>query len=147
MTAPAMKQKRPASHRLQGHIHLPSVHVRKDGAGFDYDEDIYLQGNRAKRIVRFVAIEGDQPFLIRQTYDVLCREELAQLRENLLILMDEGNPAAMAIMKECARKEFDRQQAIAAGQETACRGCGCSDSRACSGGCVWATPVLCSRCL
>jgi hypothetical protein len=27
-----------------------------------------------------------------------------------------------------------------------CRGCGCSDERACPGGCVWAEPNLCSRC-
>lgn len=27
-----------------------------------------------------------------------------------------------------------------------CRGCGCSDNRACPGGCFWAAPNLCSRC-
>lgn len=30
--------------------------------------------------------------------------------------------------------------------EAVCRGCGCSDSHACEGGCVWATSDLCSRC-
>ena len=28
-----------------------------------------------------------------------------------------------------------------------CLGCGCCAHRACPGGCVWATPTLCSRCL
>lgn len=27
-----------------------------------------------------------------------------------------------------------------------CRVCGCTDERACPGGCVWAEPNLCSRC-
>lgn len=136
--------------KLEGHIHLPSVHVRKNGSGFDYDEDIYIaQGRRrqAKRIVRFVAIEEGQPQLVRQTYDVLSDEEFAALQVNLDWLMDEHDPETTVHMQERAYAEFHRQQAIAAGEETACRGCGCSDSRACSGGCVWAMPALCSRCV
>ena len=43
--------------------------------------------------------------------------------------------------------EFQRQQRIAAGTEHACTRCGCSESRSCPGGCVWATPTLCSRCV
>ena len=31
--------------------------------------------------------------------------------------------------------------------ERACRACGCTDSRACAGGCSWAEPGLCSRCV
>src|SRR5213082_59140 len=27
-----------------------------------------------------------------------------------------------------------------------CRVCGCTDERACAGGCIWAEPNLCSRC-
>ncbi len=27
-----------------------------------------------------------------------------------------------------------------------CRGCGCTDERACRGGCYWVAPNLCSRC-
>jgi len=27
-----------------------------------------------------------------------------------------------------------------------CLGCGCSQLRACPGGCIWATATLCSRC-
>jgi hypothetical protein len=60
--------------------------------------------------------------------------------------MDEGNPAARPIMEECARKEFARQLRIAHGEERACAGCGCSETRACSGGCVWGSETLCSRC-
>jgi len=28
-----------------------------------------------------------------------------------------------------------------------CLSCGCTDDNACEGGCVWATPTLCSRCV
>ncbi len=28
-----------------------------------------------------------------------------------------------------------------------CHACGCSDDHGCPGGCVWATPTLCSRCV
>lgn len=31
--------------------------------------------------------------------------------------------------------------------ETRCDGCGCVDSEACLGGCSWAAPGLCSRCV
>ncbi len=44
-------------------------------------------------------------------------------------------------------EEEERQARIAAGVEHACAGCGCSESRACPGGCVWATATLCSRCV
>lgn len=27
-----------------------------------------------------------------------------------------------------------------------CRSCGCTDERACSGGCYWVEPDLCSQC-
>lgn len=46
-----------------------------------------------------------------------------------------------------AEREEERQQRIADGVEFACVVCGCSDTRACDGGCVWATPGLCSRCV
>src|ERR1700722_10362281 len=41
----------------------------------------------------------------------------------------------------------ERRQRIAIGLEHRCISCGCSDSRACAGGCVWAGPNLCSRCV
>jgi hypothetical protein len=28
-----------------------------------------------------------------------------------------------------------------------CRGCGCTDDRPCEGGCSWAAPNVCSRCI
>jgi hypothetical protein len=42
--------------------------------------------------------------------------------------------------------EAARQKRIAAGEELACRSCGCSESKACPGGCHWAKPGLCSAC-
>jgi hypothetical protein len=131
---------------------LPSVHIRgANGAGFDYEEDLYFRGPRSRyrvdRVVRLTVIEGGEATLIRETYDELCREELEQLEDDLPVLMDEDNQAAAAIMKECARKEFARQLRIARGEEQACAGCGCSETRGCSGGCLWATETLCSRCI
>lgn len=38
------------------------------------------------------------------------------------------------------------QIAVPAG-EMVCRGCGCRDSQGCPGGCLWAAPNLCSRCV
>jgi hypothetical protein len=48
---------------------------------------------------------------------------------------------------EMILREQMRQARIAAGLEHACACCGCSESRACPGGCVWATDNLCSRCV
>lgn len=42
--------------------------------------------------------------------------------------------------------ERGRQARIAAGKETACRGCGCSESRACPGGCAWLSAGWCTAC-
>lgn len=44
-------------------------------------------------------------------------------------------------------EEEERQARIAAGLEMACRLCGCSDTAACPGGCIWYAPNLCSRCV
>jgi len=134
-----------------GHIHLPSVHIRgESGNGFDYEEDLYIEGQgrrrTVRRIVRLVVIEGGCVTLLRETRDVLCDEEIDLLEESLPDLLGES-PNAIAWMEDRAREEFARQLRIADGQETACAGCGCSETRACSGGCVWATAALCSRCV
>jgi hypothetical protein len=136
---------------VPGHIHLPSVHIRSaNGSGFDYEEDFYVRGRgrhrRMKRVIRLAAIEGGREVLIRETVGMVCPEEMAQLEDALPLLMDEGNPEASEFMQECARREFARQLRIAGGQEAVCRKCGCSETRACSGGCMWATATLCSRC-
>lgn len=134
----------------EGHIHLPSVHVRRDGAGFDYEEDVYVTGRGAKRTARrvilLVAVEDDRVALLRQTTDELSAEELAEFDANLYFFIDEGNPELNTLMLERGRVELARQRRIAVGREQACASCGCSESRACSGGCVWATIDRCSRC-
>lgn len=47
--------------------------------------------------------------------------------------------------------EFDPAEFIAADEDPLggafCQGCGCSEFEPCEGGCVWATPTLCSRCV
>lgn len=134
------------------HIHLPSVHVRDhSGSGFDYEEDLFVTGRgrkrRVERIVRLAAIEQGQEALVRETRDFLCEKEAADLEIVLPMLMEEGNPEAQGLMEERGRTEFARQLRIARREETACFACGCSETRACSGGCLWATATLCSRCV
>jgi|SRR5579859_333791 len=138
--------------RRARHIHLPSVHIRlANGTGYDYEENLYISGparaRLVERVVSFAFCEGGNPTVIRETADVLCPEDLAQLEEELPLLMDEGNPDANTVMQERASQECERQIRIAAGAEQACARCGCSTSRGCSGGCLWATERLCSRCI
>lgn len=141
----------PARALASGHYHLPSVHVRAEhGVGFDYEEDVFSTGRgprrRVERVIRLAIIDGGQETLIRVTRDELSPEELASLEERLSFLMDEADPEAAAIMEQRARDEFARQLRIEARQEHACRVCGCSESRGCSVGCIWAGANLCSRC-
>jgi hypothetical protein len=138
----------------KGRIHLPSVHVRTQAdptTGFDYEEDIYVRGHgrdrAARRMVALVVIERGEIALIRQTTDVLSADELFTLDEELPFLMDADNPELIEMMETRGRAEFARQRRITLGEEQACASCGCSESRACSGGCVRATRALCSRCL
>jgi hypothetical protein len=130
-----------------GHIHLPSVHVRADGSGFDYDQDLYSYPGRIERVVSLVVIEHGRPVLARETFDVLCPDDVADLEADLPALMDEANTEAREAMELIAREEFARQLRIARGAEAACGGCGCSETRACSGGCVWVNERRCSRCV
>lgn len=154
-TASALQRARAASSAPHSehdeHIHLPSVHIRdRNGTGFNYDEDIFFvrQGRRyiAHRVVKFAFVESLRVRSMRETRDVLCREELVALAEILPVVMDEENPAGRPLMEEAARREFERQCRIASGEERACLRCGCSETRACSGNCIWATENLCSRC-
>ena len=80
--------------------------------------------------------------------------ELAVTAESLLAQLDKaesnGNWADVDAIKadlDYVEQEYERQRRIAAGLETACARCGCSESRACPDGCVWATATLCSRCV
>jgi len=159
MSAPA--KARVKLPRNRGHIHLPSVHVRglngREDTGFDYEEDLHIferAGHRSvERVVTLVAVIDDQERLIRETNDLLCPEEMAELESGrylaveLDILLDRGNPAGSAVMEQRGREEFARQLRISKGEEHACASCGCSETRCCSGGCCWATETLCSRCI
>lgn len=128
------------------HVHLPSVHIRRDGAGYDYEEDYFTEPRGTIRAIRFVAIAGGEPALIRETTDQLSPEDFSAFQQ-VLELLDDDPEEVNDLMQERARNEFDRQRRIAAGTEQACASCGCSDSKSCSGGCVWATAALCSRCI
>ncbi|HVL65763.1 MAG TPA: hypothetical protein VM364_00745 [Vicinamibacterales bacterium] len=57
-------------------------------------------------------------------------------------------PLLAAARQEAAPRwlQADGRIRMPAGEMT-CRVCGCSDSRACRGGCLWAAPNLCSRCV
>jgi hypothetical protein len=156
MSAPSPSRARPRKIEItrghhEGHIHLPSVHVRSGGIGFDYSEDLFVRRRGRKqfveRRVRLECFSESGGPLIRETVDVLSPEELAEIEGNLLALMDEENPDTQVLMQRRAEAEFERQRRIEAGVEQACRSCGCSNSRSCSLGCVWATQTLCSRCV
>ena len=62
-------------------------------------------------------------------------------------------PAESVQVLTAARQEVeprwlgaDGLMRLTAGEMT-CRVCGCSDTRSCPGGCLWAAPNLCSRCV
>jgi hypothetical protein len=134
------------------HIHLPSFHL-EGGDGeheFHYEEDIYVRGRgRRQRVERVITgrlvWRGEE--IVRTTREHLSIEDLVALEDELRVVLDEENPSSAEIMRERAAFELGRQLRILSGQEYACASCGCSESRACSGGCVWATKTLCSRCL
>jgi hypothetical protein len=48
---------------------------------------------------------------------------------------------------ECGQRNRDIALLVAAGEIMQCRVCGCTDLQACPGGCIWAAPGLCSRCV
>jgi len=59
----------------------------------------------------------------------------------------QPDPQDDELCYELTTEEVARQARIDSGIENACAACGCSDTRACEGGCVWATETLCSRCV
>lgn len=145
MGATSAKPTQSAGSQLPRHIHLPSVHVRRKHASYDFDEDIFVRRGVAHREIKLVVFNRESKS-VHITRDILCEEEIEALLEYLPNLMTEGDPWAEASMEDAAAQEFARQQRIATFQEMACANCGCSESRACSGGCVWAAHRLCSRC-
>lgn len=44
-------------------------------------------------------------------------------------------------------KRSAKREAASGGKEQACRHCGCTEARACPGGCFWVFPDLCSACV
>lgn len=129
------------------HWHLPSVHIRQDGSGYDYEEDLFGRGAVLERIITLKLIDHGQMVEQRVTREILCEEDRAYLRTNLPLLMKRGDPDAVENMRQRAEFEYARQLRILSGEERACLGCGCSETRSCSGGCIWATPTVCSRCM
>jgi hypothetical protein len=77
---------------------------------------------------------------------LLDLEELADARRfHSLDCTCDSDPLGRCVVHNDV--EAARLSRIAAGEEHACAGCGCSETRACEGGCVWATETLCSRCV
>lgn len=139
-----------------GHVHLPSVHVLRNGSGFDYEEDLYVRRRKrhtiVERVVRLDLVVDGALMRASRTVDQLCAQEIADFSQSLELLTETdilGGPMPDAVehMQQRAQLEYERQLRILAGAEKACTRCGCSASRACSGGCIWATKTLCSRCV
>jgi hypothetical protein len=64
--------------------------------------------------------------------------------------LDETLHLIAMMVEDCVsshRFEEGRQKRIAEGQEHVCVVCGCSESRSCEEGCVWANETHCSRCI
>ena len=49
--------------------------------------------------------------------------------------------------EEIALREEDYEPELCGCDGPHCLRCGCCEHQACEGGCVWATPALCSRCV
>lgn len=130
------------------HWHLPSVHVEnQDGTGYDYEENLFREkGNKFVRVTTLTVHFPNGPDSTFETTDTLCDAERKELSQNLTWLMQRGNAQAEAFMKMRAEHEVERQKRIAAGAEHRCTVCGCSESRSCSGGCIWITNAICSKC-
>ncbi|GEM_PF-3115249 len=99
------------------HVHLPSLHVRNRD-GSGFDYEEDLSFPEG--------LEDDDADL------------------DVLDLPSDDDGAELDYLEA---KELERQSRIAAGIELACASCGCSETQPCEGGCVWATPNLCSRCV
>lgn len=67
-------------------------------------------------------------------------------RLRLLLRLNMRRREQREFQRYLERLEAARHQRIRGGLETACCQCGCSDSRACPGGCGWVEPGLCSSC-
>lgn len=76
--------------------------------------------------------------------DIIRDEQLDAEIDRLLAQSDAlVNERLDAIADELA---LSPERTIIDGRQRVCRGCGCTDARACPGGCYWAAPGLCSRC-
>ncbi len=60
---------------------------------------------------------------------------------------DDYDPAVDDLVDALADRPDGIDAEFEDDEEPRCLGCGCSESHACPGGCVWATPTLCSRCV
>lgn len=58
----------------------------------------------------------------------------------------EVHARAIAAAQDLVIFEESRQRRIACGEEVSCSGCGCSQSRACVGGCGWHSEGWCTAC-
>ncbi|HZP16811.1 MAG TPA: hypothetical protein VFB00_02520 [Terriglobales bacterium] len=99
------------------------------------------------------------PPAVRETITIFIDAAIERLEEDgfteVVELLRAGNNSDFdvdAAFTGAARKlrddmEAERQARIAAGVERACIICGCSETRACAGGCVWANEKVCSRCV
>jgi len=130
MSAPARKRK------AKTHVHMPSLHLRRaDGSGVDVEEDLYFD----ERIRRGLPQEP---------------HELADWALNAITeeygLNQAEIAAVVGALEYCIMERQALQLARAQDRERGepmCLNCGCTQSHACEGGCFWASPNLCSRCV
>lgn len=69
-------------------------------------------------------------------------------QEALDTLTPEDTVAYLQLVgQEAVPRWLNARGQISMPTEMECRVCGCTDKRGCAGGCVWAAPNLCSRCV
>lgn len=65
---------------------------------------------------------------------------VAMMKEDVMVL----SPAPDKCFESLGQNIWDQGVPL---EEPTCRECGCTDDRACEGGCYWAGPDICSNCV
>lgn len=103
-----------------------------------------LAGAKAKRLVKPVFLVRLIRVSPRELDDDNVRGALKGVRDQVatMLRLDDASPLV--------RWEYEQAPGepgvLVELSDLFCRACGCTEERACPGGCAWAAPFLCTRC-